>query len=90
MDYLDKNMEEKVNQRENFCGCCGRSHKSGDIHWCKDCLAHVRPARYGAPWERTYFAQHGKDCPSSVVKRGDFDAEKTRQTLLDGVKRYRT
>lgn len=30
--------------------------------WCLDCAGHV--LKDGAPWDRTWFAQHnGEDCP---------------------------
>ncbi len=43
----------------NYCGCCGR-HTSGE--WCHDCQSHLLPRGRDA-CERTYFAQHGRDCP---------------------------
>ena len=46
---------------EYFCGCCGRGLPTVGI-WCEDCLQHV-VASNRPPWERTYFAQHGVDCP---------------------------
>ena len=46
----------------NFCGCCGRSIPYGE--WCLKCSQHLLPEKsHLPPWERTYFAQHGKDCP---------------------------
>lgn len=55
---------------ELFCGCCGngigRSTRS-DPDWCRRCKPHVRtyPASL-PPWERTYYAQHKRDCPYQV------------------------
>ncbi len=46
------------------CGCCGRIIKNSE--WCKDCIGHLRIDDKGvhrAPWDRTYFAQHGATCP---------------------------
>lgn len=42
----------------DYCGCCGNPCV-GD--WCCGCASHV--TRWGPPWERTYFAQHDKECP---------------------------
>jgi hypothetical protein len=53
----------------DYCGCCGRECKG---EWCADCKAHLRQltlrpglgcALDNAPWERTYYAQFGEDCP---------------------------
>lgn len=50
----------------SHCGCCGRpigQFIEGDP-WCEDCLPHLADYRIGIPpWDRTYFAQHGTDCP---------------------------
>lgn len=48
----------------DYCGCCGRRCPSCE-EWCDDCKLHLLPS--GPPWERTYFAQHGKPCPLSVL-----------------------
>lgn len=50
-----------------YCGCCGRDLPFGGV-FCEDCEKHLAPARHGMPdWERTYFAQHGADCPYQVA-----------------------
>lgn len=49
-------------KHESYCGCCGTEIQHGD--WCLKCSQHLLPANRGLPiWERTYFAQFGKDCP---------------------------
>ena len=56
-------------QRDCYCGCCGREIGAGtrtDPEWCADCKPHLRRGPLFAPWQRTYFAQHGKDCPWQV------------------------
>jgi hypothetical protein len=46
----------------DHCGCCGRPISNQE--WCTDCAKHLLPYQRGLPpWDRTYFAQHGKDCP---------------------------
>jgi len=52
-----------------YCGCCGREmrqkfHDNIGGVWCCDCFRHIQTDG-GAPWARTYFAQHGRDCPYS-------------------------
>ncbi len=51
----------------SFCGCCGRemscSIQDGVAEWCFDCYQHIRRYGGGPPWDRTYFAIHGKECP---------------------------
>ena len=52
-----------------YCGCCGREIGAGtrtDPEWCADCKPHLRCGPLFAPWQRTYFAQHGKDCAWQV------------------------
>jgi len=44
----------------NYCGCCGRP--TSNYIWCDDCKAHIAD-HHRDFHERTYFAQHGKDCP---------------------------
>lgn len=44
-----------------YCGCCGRENTGPDESWCPDCVPHVNAA--GAPWERTYLARTGHECP---------------------------
>lgn len=50
--------------RHNFCGCCGRKARLNPL-WCVRCLLHVGP-RHLHVWDRTYFAQHGEDCPYQI------------------------
>ncbi len=49
------------------CGCCGQYLSGRDDYFCVDCLAHVWPKEDRPPWERTYFARHGKPCPWQVT-----------------------
>lgn len=51
----------------DYCGCCGREMRGGGW-FCRDCAGHVLPVNDGtfsgrSPWDRTYFAQHKRDCP---------------------------
>jgi predicted amidophosphoribosyltransferase len=50
-----------------FCGCCGNPNDGLDANFCARCLPHIKPFKKAwgdlQPWERTYFAQHGQDCP---------------------------
>ena len=42
------------------------TYPGSNDYWCDDCMAHILPGRPGgftAPHDRTYFAQHGEDCP---------------------------
>ena len=53
----------------DHCGCCGRETFGPTLRWydgwCVDCEGHVlRDSR--PPWDRTYAAQFGKDCPFQV------------------------
>lgn len=53
---------------EHYCGCCGRQLGAGtrtDPMWCADCKKHLIRAPWWMypPWQRTYFAQYGTDCP---------------------------
>lgn len=55
-----------------FCGCCGRAVRGSYLDserepgdWCSQCITHL--GKKGAPWERTYFALHGADCPWQVA-----------------------
>ena len=56
---------------EWFCGCCGADlgHSREILQWCEACEAHLAPEVFpvlGCPtpaWDRTWFAQHGTDCP---------------------------
>lgn len=59
---------------EDYCGCCGRivdvQVSSLNDPWCSQCTKHVLQ-NGAAPWDRTYLAQHGVDCPYQVgAKRG--------------------
>lgn len=50
-----------------FCGCCG-NEISEDLLWCNQCMGHLLPDRddqdhYRCMWDRTWFAQHGTECP---------------------------
>lgn len=45
------------------CGCCGQDCPDGEL-WCYACRAHVGDA--AEVCDRTYFAQHGVDCPYQV------------------------
>lgn len=53
---------------ESFCGCCGgRTYK--EKTWCSRCLSdkpHLGPPGL-PPWERTWFAIYGTDCPFQEV-----------------------
>lgn len=63
---------------EWFCGCCGRDILDATTPateggmWCPECAGHVLPggtAIFGCgphPWDRTWFAQYGTDCPHQV------------------------
>ena len=60
---------------EAFCGCCGCEISFGD--WCLRCQQHVME-RGAPPWDRTYMAQPGVECPYAdvtwhkrIVKRGE-------------------
>jgi len=55
----------------DFCGCCGRP-AVGD--WCLECRAHLLSALGRAPWDRTYYAQHGTDCPFTEKPIGEGDS----------------
>jgi hypothetical protein len=47
-----------------WCGCCGR--EVFDAEWCPDCVQHVVQGGYAPPWDRTWLAQTGWDCPLQV------------------------
>ena len=51
----------------SFCGCCGRVCRN-EAEWCFKCRGHVvQDADLRLPpWERTFGAQHGTDCPYEV------------------------
>lgn len=52
----------------DYCGCCGGEIDNGDAYWCSHCTDHVARATTAYLWERTYFAQHGEDCPFQVAR----------------------
>lgn len=56
---------------ESFCGCCGRSYynPSDDYEWCGNCAGHVDESK-AFPWDRTFRAVTGKDCPYQVNENG--------------------
>ena len=61
--------EDMREEGGNDCGCCGREALNGSL-WCVACIEHV--GSLGAPWDRTYFALHGHDCPyQHAGKRGE-------------------
>lgn len=47
----------------DYCGCCGNENNSSDVSFCTRCLGHVLPYGAGPDHERTWFAQHGTECP---------------------------
>lgn len=53
-----------------YCGCCGAGPLADGGDWCEHCYPHVLPAQLGGLylhlWERTYLAQHERDCPRQV------------------------
>jgi len=58
--------EPEYTYEDAYCGCCGRRSGEGSdptFFWCAKCRKHVLD--YGPPWEKTYYAQRGKDCPFS-------------------------
>jgi len=47
----------------DHCGCCG--NPISNMQWCVPCSKHLLPEKQGlAPWDRTWFAQYGTDCPN--------------------------
>ncbi len=44
----------------DHCGCCGVEISADQ--WCARCKRHLL-ANHLPPWERTWFAQFGKQCP---------------------------
>ena len=55
-------MTSPIATRERYCGCCGRPGAGGD-DWCVPCREHLLAPRFRAPWDRTWYAQHGTACP---------------------------
>ena len=48
--------------KRDYCGCCGRPMERSYNLFCNDCNDHIdKDAEFF--WERTYFAQHGRNCP---------------------------
>jgi len=54
-------LDQMVVHGEDYCGCCG-NETDADRLWCDRCEGHVSDA-FVSIWDRTYFAQHGTDCP---------------------------
>lgn len=52
----------------DYCGCCGREITADDLPgmplWCDDCRPHLAASPH--LWDRTWFAQHGTECPFQV------------------------
>ena len=46
-----------------YCGCCGYGPTGGTL-FCRECDKHV--INHGELHSRTYFAQHGQECPNQV------------------------
>lgn len=60
-----------------YCGCCGNeigNSTRSDPHWCQRCLPHIKRHTWAPPWERTFFAQHKRDCPYQVPIAAALDA----------------
>ena len=55
----------------DYCGCCGNEIE-GRGEWCKDCLTHIVDT-YRAPWDNTYYAQYGEECPFRFVVEEDHE-----------------
>jgi hypothetical protein len=52
----------------HHCGCCGNEIGAGtrtDPEWCARCKPHIANGQRPA-WEKTHFAQTGRDCPYQV------------------------
>ena len=55
----------------SYCGCCSGDLDDSRSDWCNRCHPHVlsdtRPDRTFRPqYDRTYFAQFGRECPYQV------------------------
>ncbi len=61
---IDQRAQLGIEPEDSFCGCCGNECPEADL-WCRRCDEHVIDARH--PWEATYFAVHGIDCPYAVT-----------------------
>ncbi len=63
--------DTNLTKYKSYCGCCGNTCSQSD--WCNRCLDHVKPQRklallsfcgyYLPDWERTFYAQHERNCP---------------------------
>jgi hypothetical protein len=64
---MEKTDAANASIEQDYCGCCGRECRRGHL-WCQDCEAHLLPSepRHRFSHERTYFAQHGKECPFQI------------------------
>lgn len=68
---MARNTSDRKNQgqynKEQYCACCGVVLKGADYagRFCQRCLKHAGPADLPT-WDRTFFAQHGIDCPYQV------------------------
>lgn len=59
-----------------YCGCCGNEIGQGprsDPDWCSRCQSHIKGYTWAPPWERTFFAQHKRDCPFQVPTAEEAD-----------------
>ncbi|WP_447978106.1 hypothetical protein [Candidatus Nitrospira bockiana] len=55
-------MRRRRVRERNYCPCCSREiARRREV--CRACEGHLAPDDGRPPWERTYFAVHGKDCP---------------------------
>jgi hypothetical protein len=54
---------------DDYCGCCGNeiSDRLSSL-WCERCRGHIGQFTSGHPWEKTYAAMHGEDCPFQVSR----------------------
>lgn len=63
-DYLLNNMGNG-----GCCGCCGRETEQPQHVFCDGCKPHIAPDAPGIRiHNRTYYGQHGTDCPFQVKK----------------------
>lgn len=50
----------------HYCGCCGNEIRQYDLRtdpsWCERCKPHLATGPMPS-WDRTHFAQTGRDCP---------------------------
>lgn len=52
----------------DFCGCCGAVEVGQTRMWCSECERHL--GAHGAPWDRTFYAVHGRECPVTLREMG--------------------